>query len=490
MKKNAKMTRIQKYLIAVFLFAGYAQMSFGQNDNTIHLLPIIPQSMYTNPAFKPKAKFYIGFPALSSVYFGVAHTGFAYRHLIKRRDDDSLEIRMDDVINKLAKTNFLAVNLNEELLAFGFKAKKNYFSLSLTEKVSFRFGYPKDLISLAWKGNGQFVGETLDLSGIGFNVSYYHELALGYMRDVKIKGQNFTFGGRLKYLQGIFNLWTQRNNVTIDINENDFAHTANTDFLVNVCGPDSLLMQIDSINGDSIHEEFDFDAQNFLLNNTNKGYGIDLGAYYKLNKDFSFGVSVLDLGFINWKKGGGSDVRNYTSNVQDFTYDGIDINQFFNQEDSVIQDKFNEIGDSLANIFSITSSKNEYRAPLPTKMYISAVYTITKHDKVGLLMRNEFFNKHMYPSLTVSYNKWFFNMLSAAVSYSVMNRSYLNLGFAMALNLGPWQTYVSTDNLYCLFDPEGTRTVNLHFGINFIFGYKELKPNYSLFRDTPKDPIK
>lgn len=491
MKTRAMKQNYIKCIVAFLLLAGYALPGFAQMDNTIHLLPVIPQSSYTNPAFRPKAKFYIGFPALSSVYAGFAHSGFAYRDMIKRREDDSLEIRMDNIIEKLAKTNYLSLNVNEELLAFGFKVKKSYFSFSLTEKASFRFGYPKDLISLGWKGNGQFVGKTLDLSGIGLNFLLYHEFALGYMRDIRIRTETFTVGGRLKYMRGLMNVWTQRNNITVDINEDDFAHTANTDFMINMCGPDTLLMQIDSINGkDSIHEEFNFNAKDFLLNSNNKGYGIDLGAYYKLNKDFSFGVSILDLGFINWKKGGGNDLRNYSSNVEDFMYDGIDINEFFSQEDSVMQEKMDEIIDSLANIFSITTTKNSYRSPLTTKMYLTAIYTITKHDKVGLLMRNEFFNRRWYPSFTVSYNKWFFNMLSAAVSYSVMNRSYLNLGFAMALNLGPWQTYVSTDNLYCLFDPEGTRTVNVHFGINFIFGYKELKPNYSLFRDTPKESIK
>lgn len=488
MRSKAKNSFFYRCLVAFLILSGYAQLSFSQMDNTIHLLPVIPQSLYTNPAFKPKAEFYIGFPALSSVYAGVAHSGFAYRDLIKRRADDSLELRMDNIISKMAKTNYLSLNINEELLAFGFRAKKSYFDFSVTEKASFRFGYPRDLVSLGWKGNGQFVGKTLDLSGIGLNFLVYHEFALGYMRDVRIRTQTVTVGGRVKYLRGLMNVWTQRNNLTVDINEDDFAHTANTDFLLNICGPDTLLMNIDSINGkDSISEEFNFNAKDFFLNKTNKGFGIDLGAYYKLNKDFSFGISILDLGYINFKKGGGSDVRNYTSNVKDFTYDGVDINQFFNQEDSVIQQRVDNMLDSIADIFRITTTKNSYRAPLTTKMYLTAIYTITKHDKVGLLMRNEFFNRRWYPSFTVSYNKWFFNMLSAAVSYSVMNRSYMNLGFAMALNLGPWQTYVSTDNLYCLFDPEGTRTVNVHFGINFIFGYKELKPNYSLFRDSAKE---
>jgi hypothetical protein len=488
MKKTDKF--ILKALVAAFILSNsFVKNSIAQQDNTIHLMPIVPQANYTNPAFQPIPTWYFGFPALSSVYAGIGHSGFAYRDLIKRRSDDSLELRMDHMVSKLGKRNYVSMNLMEEWLAFGFRYKKNYFNFSVSDKASFRFAYPRDLISLLWKGNGQFVGKTLDLSGIGVNASYYREYALGFSRDVKILKQDFIVGGRIKYLNGLMDVWTKKNNVTVQINEDDFAHTANTDFLVNMTIPDSIAMGLDSAGSDSSYFG-GVDAKQFLFNNKNKGLGVDLGAYYKLNDKFSFGLSLLDFGYIHWKPGGGSSTRNYTSNVKDFTYDGIDVDQFFNEADTVVSQQMNQIGDSLANIFKINQSKDGYWAPLPTKIYMTGMYSLTPHDKVGLLIRSEFFNNGIHPSLTVSYNKWFFNMLSATASYSIMNRSYMNLGFGLALNLGPWQTYVTTDNLYCLFDPEGTRTVNLHFGVNFIFGYKEKKANESLYQDTPQTPKK
>ncbi|NTW32787.1 MAG: hypothetical protein HGB12_09205, partial [Bacteroidetes bacterium] len=107
--------------------------------------------------------------------------------------------------------------------------------------------------------------------------------------------------------------------------------------------------------------------------------------------------------------------------------------------------------------------------------------SLTPHDKVGLLIRNEFFNKSIHPSLTLSYNKWFFKALSASASYSIMNRGFANIGFGLALNTGFFQTYFVTDNLFCFFNPKGTRNVNMHFGINFIFGYKEKEVSKTMF---------
>lgn len=466
-------TTIHKKLFATFLFAlSYAGNSYSQQDLTIHLMPIIPQSNYTNPAFKPVPKWYFGFPALSSFYIGVGHSGFVYKDLIHRRSDDSLEITMDKVLDKLGKTNYLSVNLMEELLSFGFKVKKNYFSFSATEKISFRFSYPRDLISLAWKGNGneQFLGKTTDFTGIGINATHYREYAIGCARDISDK---IVIGGRLKYLQGLMNVYTKRNMPIITINEEDFEHTAQTDFLINVSLPEEAYEKSDSLNNND-----GFDVGKYLMNSQNKGYGIDLGVSYKLNNKFSFGASVLDFGYIQWNSG----LKNYTSSVESFTFDGIDIKQFFKKNDSVISDKFNDILDSLADIFKVKETENSYWSPLTTKLYLTGIYSLTPHDKVGLLVRSEFFNKGIHPALTVSYNKWFSNMLSATASYSIMNRSYMNIGFGLALNSENWQTYVTTDNLYCLFDPEGTRNVNVHFGFNYIFGYKETKAGKPKFK--------
>ncbi len=469
-------TSIATFIAAITLCFNVA----AQQDLTLHLLPIVPQSSYTNPAFMPTAKVHVGFPAFSSVYLGLGHSGFAYKHLFTLRSDDSLQLTMDKVIDKLGKKNYISAQAMEEIFSFGFKVKKNYFNFSATEKISFRFAYPKDLISLAWKGNGQFIGETADFSGIGVNAIHYREYAVGYARDINNK---LCVGGRFKYLQGFANIYTKHNDVTVDINENDFAHTAHTNFLVNVYLPNSIL---DSTAHDSIdNNDPKFDFKDYIMNGDNKGYGIDLGASYKYNDKFSFGLSVLDFGGIKWVPGEQSTTKNYGNNLDEFTFDGIDIQQFFNKNDSIIDEKLNTILDSLADIFKIKETGNSYWSPLTTKIYLTGIYALTPHDKVGLLIRSDIFNKQLHPSFTVSYNKWFANMFSAAVSYSVQNRSYANIGFAMALNLGPWQTYVASDNIYALFKPTGTRSFNIHFGFNFIFGYKEAKPNDSLFKDTP-----
>jgi hypothetical protein len=481
---NLKNMYKEKFAV-FFLALMFTVNAYSQQDLTINTMPIIPQSSYTNPAFQPIPTTYIGFPALSSVYFGFCNTGFKYKDLFHYNTaEDSLNLTMGNMISKLAKVNYLSANLDEELFAFGFRAGKGYFDFSYGVKANFQFAYPRDLIKLAWQGNGQFVGNQADFSGIGINASLYKELALGYSRQVKIDNENFTVGGRIKILSGLANIYTQSSDATWGISQSDFGYNTSTNFKVNMDLPNSAIEGLDSMGSKTYNSGNNNNSvSQFLFNSSNFGLGVDLGAAYKLNNQWNFGASVLDLGFINWKEGGGSNVGNYSSNVNNFNFDGVDFAQFIGLSDSLQKVKQKNMEDSIKNIFKIKSSHNSYKSPLGTKFYLTAEYSLTRHDVAAVLFRGEMMDGKLHPSETVSYNKWFGNSFSASVSYSIENRSYNNVGLGMALNLGPWQLYILTDNFYCLLNPEGTKTVNLHFGMNFIFGYKEVKPNAIYYRD-------
>jgi hypothetical protein len=493
------MTRIKKKnnykeKAAVFFFALiFSVNAYSQQDLTINTMPIIPQSSYTNPAFQPVPTSYVGFPLLSSFYLGINHSGFAYKDLFHYSNvDDSLHLMVGNMISKLAKTNYLSFNLYEELFGMGFKTdSKGYFNFSYGIKVNFQLSYPRDLIKVLWLGNGPFVGGApADFSGLGINASLYKELAFGYSRNVKIANEDFTIGGRLKILHGITNIYTKVNNTSWGTGtaEDNFQYILNNTYQVNMTLPNSASESLDS-SGSKTYNGSDnkFDPAQFITNQSNLGLGVDLGASYKMNKYWTFGFSVLDLGYINWKTGGGSSVRNVTNNMYGLIFDGADLAQFIGP-DSVVKNKETHYEDSLSNPFKDKTTKNSYRTPLGTKFYLTAEYSLTRHDVAGLLFRGEMQNGILHPSATISYNKWVCNLLSASVSYSMENRSYNNVGLGIALNLGAWQIYALSDNFYCLFNPEAVKTINLHFGMNFIFGYKETKPNASLYRDESDLP--
>lgn len=439
----------------------------AQNDVSIHLLQIVPQSCYTNPSFSPQAKVYVGLPAFSSIYFGLSHSGFAYRDLVKKRADDSLYLDFNNMLEKMGKSNYLSLNYNHELLAFGFRVKKNYFSFAATEKIATRMAYPRDLFSLLWKGNTQFLGQEADFSGIGVNFTHYREMALGYNREIMDK---LTVGVRAKVLFGLSNVWTQKSDITLSTDPNLYDLTARSHIILNTTLPEALY---DNMSGDTTPADFNFG--NYIMNTSNKGLAFDIGGTYQINDKFSVAASVLDIGKIKWTK----DARNYTSDNVEFTFEGIDLNDFFGK-DSTDPSGVEILMDSLAETFQIKETKNSYSSWLPPVVYLTGMYNLTGKDKVGAMVRGDIFNGGFHPSLTISYNKKFLNMFHAVGTYSILNRSFLNLGFGFGLQLSAMQFYVFNDNIYGLFFPTSSRNANIHFGFNFLFGYKEKAPEAPL----------
>ena len=124
-----KINYIFKEKIAVILFVLILSFkSYSQQDLTMNLIPVIPQSSYTNPAFKPTPKFYIGFPALSSVYVGLGHTGFAYKDVFHYSPaDDSLHF-MDDNMIRLMKKFYVSGLKQEKVISVSALPKKQIFN--------------------------------------------------------------------------------------------------------------------------------------------------------------------------------------------------------------------------------------------------------------------------------------------------------------------------------------------------------------------------
>jgi hypothetical protein len=56
-----------------------------------------------------------------------------------------------------------------------------------------------------------------------------------------------------------------------------------------------------------------------------------------------------------------------------------------------------------------------------------------------------------------------------SASYSAMESTFDNVGFATAYKLGIVQLYAASDNIPAFFRPATARNANLRFGINLIF---------------------
>ncbi|MFN8395385.1 MAG: DUF5723 family protein [Bacteroidia bacterium] len=438
----------------------------AQTDLTLYNMNRTPQSMYQNPALTPPTKVNIGLPIISSIYFQGVNTGFAWKDLMVLGSDDSLTIDPDNMLSKLASKNIFGVNFNTDLLSVGFRSGKGYFSLNATSKAYARFLYPKDFFGLVWKGNaGYNMGERVDFGSLALDAGLYHELGLGYTRDIFDDGR-LKIGGRLKYLNGVANVYTKRSNIALTTDQQFFYLTADADFQINGAGVPGLLM-----GGDSIASgEF---TPTSMLFGKNHGMGVDLGfSWDVVPEKLRVSGSLVDLGFIRWK----DTPTNISTNNGHFEFQGIDIADFPQQTDSINGNYFDSLGtailDSISGIFIPDTTHEAYTAMTIPRFYVGGNYLINERMNAGLLFCGEVYKGIFRPAVTASFNLALGRWLQLSASWSYANRSFLNPGLGLSLNAGPVQIYAVTDNLLAAFAPQSVRQAHVHAGINLTMGWK------------------
>lgn len=447
-----------KKLLPLFIFLASSLILFAQQDLTLYNTINITQSSRVNPSLKPDYKFYIGLPVISSNYFLLSNSSFTYHDFYKKRSDDSVTIDINNTVNKLHKTNFLKTSFNTDLISFGFKMKKNYFTVNITEHINFAFLYSKDLINLIDKGNGPYIGQQLDFVKTGFDATHYRDYSIGWAYDLNEK---WTTGIRIKYLYGMENYSSTAGDFGLYTASDDYSLEVPTDVVINTSSPD---------NSEEGYEQFDTsdsgvrtkNIKKYLFSRDNKGFAADLGATYRYNETWNFSASIIDLGYIKWKE----DVKNFKTVAGKYEFSGVDLIRFINDTTANLE----AVLDSIGETFKTSETSEGYTTYLPTHVYLGANYIINDKSFAGALVHTEFFKKTIQPSVTLSYNLKVGRHLSTSLSYSYLNHTFDNVGAGLAVNVGALQLYTVTDNIIGLIAPLDARNSHIHFGFNLIFG--------------------
>jgi len=439
-----------KYTLLLLIIAiiGGQNEVFSQKNFTMYHLSGTSQANYLNPGFKQKNRLYISLP-IGMQSISAVHTGFRLSDLIQTRpQDDSLNLTPRLAIAKMSPTNYVNLEMSNELFGFGFKLKKSYFSFNVTNRFQTRITYPKDLFKFVIEGNGgDLLGKRASFDGLGVDLMSYIEYGIGYNRDVNDK---LTVGARVKALSGIANIQTKKSQLGITTNATSFDLTIDGAMQANTSNLDTAAMN----NPNQIMSS--------LFNFKNSGLAVDLGATYQLLPKLQLNASLLDLGYIKWN----SNVTNYVTNDVNFTFKGIDLNDSLSSK---------HLTDTLTQVFSQKQTHSSYSTALHTKFYLGGKYDLTKSLYASALMYNEIVAKRYSAGLSLGINAKLKNWLNVSLNYSTYARSYNNFGFGINLKGGPLQFYVMTDNMMAIINPEKAKHVQVSFGLNIVVGPKRDK---------------
>lgn len=417
----------------------------AQQENTLHAMRSIPQSGYSNPAFAPNYKFFIGLPGISSDYISIANTGFAYSDLFQRTSDDSLILTLPKMQGKLKKKNYISNQAQVDLLSFGFKVNaRMYFTYNFSAKTYTRFMYPKGLTQLLVEGNAGAIGSTISMSPSFQGQAYLeHGFGVSYIHDNKL-----SLGLRFKYLKGGLNINTESASFDLATSE-DYYLTLSGDANIKTSGVQGFEDLEADLNYSSISE--------FTSNN---GFAFDLGAAYRVNDKMNVSLSLLDLGSIKWKR----DLYGYSldKNTASYTYKGVDL----------ANDNESGLFDSLEANFELEEGLIEaYRTALPCRMYLSGNYELSRNLYTGLTLFAEKYHGRFMSGVSANINKDFGRRLNLALSYSAINNAYNNVGFGFVVKVAALQFYGVSDNIVNVaLSPTNFNQINARVGINLLFG--------------------
>ena len=459
-----------------------------------------------NPALTP-TKGYFNLPVIGAVNATVGSTSLGYQDIIDIIDDGDDFYTKPDFMNRLKDNNKLNVNFSTEILSAGWYKGKNFWSFNIglrtdiganLTKNMFTFLNEMETVEENWRNSNY------DISGQQLNINAYTEIGLGLSRQIN---NRLTVGARVKALLGIGNMELKLNRVAMSANlpSDQQINQWSSESYWNSMTPSQAAQAAQelkdkfnnyhanltvgaelksSFKGLELQEEegkdyvTDFDFDSGKLGIAGYGFGIDLGASYKILDNLTVSASVLDLGFISWSK---SSTKIASANpdpidIKGSTYANMvdpnnpntvmnAVNQLQNDAQGYMDRVTNgDVLDYDMLQLEVSDAKESRKSRLASTLVLGAEYGFFNNKlAVGVLSTTRFVQPDALTELTFSANyrpkSWF----NVALSYSAIQSA--GKSFGLGLKLGP--LFVGTDYMFL---GKNSNSVNGFVGVSIPLG--------------------
>ena len=459
-----------------------------------------------NPALTP-TKGYFNLPVIGAVNATVGSTSLGYQDIIDIIDDGDDFYKSNDFMSRLKDKNKLNVNFSTEILSAGWYKGKNFWSFNIglrtdiganLTKNMFTFLNEMETVEENWRNSNY------DISGQQLNINAYTEIGLGLSRQINSR---LTVGARVKALLGIGNMELKLNRVAMSANlpSDQQINQWSSESYWNSMTPSQAAQAAQelkdkfnnyhanltvgaelksSFKGLELQEEegkdyvTDFDFDSGKLGIAGYGFGIDLGASYKILDNLTVSASVLDLGFISWSK---SSTKIASANpdpidIKGSTYANMvdpnnpntvmnAVNQLQNDAQGYMDRVTNgDVLDYDMLQLEVSDAKESRKSRLASTLVLGAEYGFFNNKlAVGVLSTTRFVQPDALTELTFSANyrpkSWF----NVALSYSAIQSA--GKSFGLGLKLGP--LFVGTDYMFL---GKNSNSVNGFVGVSIPLG--------------------
>jgi|GEM_PF-2125350 len=470
MKDNIPTTKCQgvyypKYHFALIAFLLLVPLHalVAQRNLSLYNLNAAPQSYSLNPGRLPMSNGYLSIPALGNLNASFSNSGFNYSALFPAADSTGQEnsINFFDngfqaFLSEIEAENRLLADINAGWLDFGFRAGRNFFSLSANENISLQLDYPKaffDMLNEVDLGDTLSAGALYDLSSLGLNILHYRSYALGFTRQISSR---FSAGARIKMLDGIGTIFSENSGLQFINDPQNTALEINGGLNIFSSGLSTLIN-----NGST-----------YLNRRSNTGLAFDIGASFTTEK-LDLSASILNIGSITWKN--------------DIAYDGISSSKFKFPTDDIdaFEAEFNRFTDSIS-LQRDSQAVTSFKTTLPALAYFSANYYVTPQTSVNFLLNPRYYNQDVDLAFSVGVQTRIKKILQLGVNYASFNKNIFNIGASASLNLGPLQIFAATDNLPAILNWQNASNVHLNAGLSLAFNGRSRNEQLALWEPEEK----
>lgn len=455
-----------------------------------------------NPALTP-TKGYINIPVIGAVNATVGSTSLGYQDIMDIIDDGGDFYTKPDFMGRLKDKNNLNVNFSTEILSAGWYKGKNFWSFNVGVRADIGANLTKNMFTFLneMEIEENWRNSTYDISNQQLNINSFVEVGLGLSRQINSR---LTVGARVKALLGIGNMELKLNKIAMSANlptDENITEWSSTGYWQT--GADQKIKDLQK-KFDTYHAELnigaelkssfkglelkqeegkdyvtDFDFDSGKLGIAGYGFGIDLGASYKILDNLTVSASVLDLGFISWSKSSTkiASANPDPINIQGSTYKGMldpsnpqssvtnALNQLQNDAENYMDlvTKGDVLNYDMLQL-EVGDAAESRKSRLASTIVVGAEYGFFNNKlAVGALSTTRFVQPEALTELTFSANyrpKSWFNM---AVSYSVIQSA--GKSFGLGLKLGP--LFLGTDYMFL---GKNSNSVNGFVGVSIPLG--------------------
>ncbi|MFT6865732.1 MAG: hypothetical protein ACJA08_000557 [Cyclobacteriaceae bacterium] len=403
------------------------------------------QNASYNPAFVPHGKVFFGLPGLSGIHLHY-NNRLSYSEVVSKLESGGSKVDLRKGLNNLGINNMLSIHSTISLLHFGIVANNGMsFSIFANERIEADLLYDNKVMNFIIRGNTTVIDQKIQVGKTRISATHFREYGIGVTYPSSDAG--VVLGARVKYLQGFFNMSTPENqSAYLATNGETYVLTGDvSDFIVRSSG-------LNIAKGET------GDIGSHLISNANRGFAVDLGFDWTVNKYNRISASLTDLGYIAWKE----DIENRFVADTSFSYSGFDLENISNLE-SMVQD-------SLIDRFSIDKNQKAYNTLIGPKAYLSWTYKVNEYGgNMVSSLGMRYIQGKMKFLLGAGYQHKFGNFFVGSVNVTKLPQQFFNVGAALAVKGGPVQFYLAADQIYN-FDVTKFQSFDFRVGINFIFG--------------------